>query len=69
MGCFCHEPAVFGHLECDLAPRGHVSEHAARLRRAAERRQEMDATMAIRGAYKRWHAIKGVMPIAKRSAG
>ena len=69
MGCSCHEPAVFGHLECDLAPRRYMTEHAAMALRSAERRQEMDATMAIRGAYKRWHAIKGVMPIAKRSAG
>ena len=42
MACPCHEPAVFGHLECDLAPRGHVSEHAARLRRAMVLNQEMD---------------------------
>ena len=69
MDCSCHEPAVFGHLECDLAPRGHMSEHAVRLRRAMVLNQEMDATMAIREAYKRRHVIKGVMPIAKRSAG
>ena len=42
MGCGCHEPAVFGHLECELAPRGHMSVHAARLRRAMVRKQEMD---------------------------
>ena len=42
MGCSCHEPAVFGHLECDLAPRGHMTEHAARARLTRGMQLEMD---------------------------
>ena len=42
MACTCHEPAVFGHLECGLAPRGHMTEQSALAHRAAERQKEMD---------------------------
>ena len=41
MDCSCHEPAVFGHLECDLAPRGHMTEHAAAAQRAEIRQWEL----------------------------
>ena len=34
MGCSCHDPAVFGHLSCELAPREHPTEPTAHLLRA-----------------------------------
>ena len=42
MDCSCHEPAVFGHLECELALRGHMSENAARARLPRGMQLEMD---------------------------
>ena len=45
MGCSCHEPAVFGHLECELAPRGHMTEHAAAAQRAEIRQCELARRM------------------------
>ena len=45
MDCSCHEPAVFGHLECELAPRGHMTEHAAAAQRAEVRQRELARRM------------------------
>ena len=53
MGCGCHEPAVFGHLECELAPRGHMTEHAAAAQRAEIRQRELSRRMENAAEVKR----------------
>jgi len=53
MDCSCHEPAVFGHLECELAPRGHMTEHAAAAQRAEVRQWELARRMEKAAEVKR----------------
>ena len=52
MDCSCHEPAVFGHLECDLAPPGLVTGYAAD-RRIAARQQKRMARLTLSAERKR----------------
>ena len=60
MDCSCHEPAVFGHLECDLAPRGHMTEHSASARRTElckRRNSELAAAAAIPMSFREWRDV------------
>ena len=41
MGCSCHDPVVFGHLECKLAPPGLVTEQIAEMRRRVRQQKRM----------------------------
>ena len=52
MGCSCHDPAVFGHLECKLAPPGLVTEQIAEMRQRV-RLSEMTIRETVAIARKR----------------
>ena len=60
MSCSCHDPVVFGHLECGLSPRGHIAQDAAERIRSVltqQRNEQLIRAAETPMSYKEWRRM------------